>query len=196
MFFDLFFLLILFAFFRATPMAYGRSQARGQIRAVAASLQNSHSNMGSKLHLHPTPQLTATLDPQTTSATYNTAHGNARFLTHCTRQGIEPASSWILIKFVSTALQWELLKCLQINIVIAICWQSLSTQSVESGWHLCQQGSREGTPEAVGENPSDNCFPFWLFPSLWFQSSVRPSSTFYFGLVQDTHIIVLNFPFF
>ena len=53
-------------FFCATLTAYGSSQARGQIRAVAASLHHSHSNMGSELHLRPIPQLTATPDPQTT----------------------------------------------------------------------------------------------------------------------------------
>ena len=34
--------------FRAIPMAYGGSQARGRIGAVAASLCHSHSNAGSK----------------------------------------------------------------------------------------------------------------------------------------------------
>jgi len=34
--------------FRATPAAYGGSQARGPIRATAASLHHSHSNTGSK----------------------------------------------------------------------------------------------------------------------------------------------------
>ena len=37
--------------FRAIPAAYGSSQARGRIRAAAASLHHSHSNMGSKPHL-------------------------------------------------------------------------------------------------------------------------------------------------
>ena len=37
--------------FRATPMAYGHSQVRGQIRAVAASLHHSHSNARSELCL-------------------------------------------------------------------------------------------------------------------------------------------------
>ena len=32
---------------RATPEAYGSSQARDQIQAVAASLHHSHSNAGS-----------------------------------------------------------------------------------------------------------------------------------------------------
>ena len=44
-------------------MAYGGSQASGQIGAVAASLHQSHSNAKSELCLQPTPKLTATLDP-------------------------------------------------------------------------------------------------------------------------------------
>ena len=48
---------------RAPPMAYGGSQATGQIRAVAISLCHSHSNTGSEPDLQPTPQLTATPDP-------------------------------------------------------------------------------------------------------------------------------------
>ena len=43
---------------RATPMAYGRSQARGQIRATDASLR--HSNARSEPHLQPTPLLMVT----------------------------------------------------------------------------------------------------------------------------------------
>ena len=53
----------LFAFSRAAPAAYGGSQARGPIRAVATGLHHSHSNSGSEPRLRPTPQLTATLDP-------------------------------------------------------------------------------------------------------------------------------------
>ena len=49
-------------FFRAASKAYGGSQARGLIGAVAASLDHSHSNAGSEPHLQPTPQLTATPD--------------------------------------------------------------------------------------------------------------------------------------
>ena len=58
-----FFFFCLFAFSGAAPSAYGGSQARGLIRAVAASLCRSHSNVGSQPPLRPTPQLTATLDP-------------------------------------------------------------------------------------------------------------------------------------
>ena len=55
----------LFAFSRAAPAAYGGSQARGLIRAVAAGLHQSHSNVGvgSEPHLRPTPPLMAVLTP-------------------------------------------------------------------------------------------------------------------------------------
>ena len=59
----LFFLsFCLSAFSRATPVAYGGSQAWGPIRTVATGLHQSHSNTGSEPHLQPTPQLTATPD--------------------------------------------------------------------------------------------------------------------------------------
>ena len=41
------------------------------------------------------------------SATYTATHGNARAPTHWARPGIEPASSWVLVRFVSAALQQE-----------------------------------------------------------------------------------------
>ena len=44
------------------PAAYGDSQARGLIGAVAACLHPRHSNARSKPHMQPTPQLTAMLD--------------------------------------------------------------------------------------------------------------------------------------
>ena len=74
------FFFCLFAFSRATPMAYGDSQARGPIGAVAEPQQRGI---------------------QATSATYTTAHGNARSLTHWARPGIEPTTSWFLVRFVS-----------------------------------------------------------------------------------------------
>ena len=52
-----------FYLFRATPEAYGGSQARGRIRAAASGLHHSHSNTGSEVHLRPTPQLKATPNP-------------------------------------------------------------------------------------------------------------------------------------
>ena len=61
--FFFFFFFFFFCLFRAAPSAYGGSQARGLIRAIAASLSHSHSNVGSELHLRPTPQLMAMPDP-------------------------------------------------------------------------------------------------------------------------------------
>jgi len=60
MIFFFFFGFLLFLW--AAPSAYGGSQARGRIGAVAAGLRQSHSNAGSEPRLQPTPQLTATLD--------------------------------------------------------------------------------------------------------------------------------------
>ena len=59
-------LLLFFVFvchFRAAPVAFGGSQARGGIGAVAASLRHSHSNARSKMCLQPMPQLKAMPDP-------------------------------------------------------------------------------------------------------------------------------------
>ena len=46
----------------AAPTAYGASQARDPIGAVATGLRQSHSNTGSEPRLQPTPQPTATPD--------------------------------------------------------------------------------------------------------------------------------------
>ena len=56
-------LFLSFVFSRAAPAAYGGSQARGLIGAVAAGLHHSHSNAGSQPSLRPTPQLMAMPDP-------------------------------------------------------------------------------------------------------------------------------------
>ena len=79
-----FFSFFFFCFLRAISVASGGSRARGPIRATAASLHHSHSNMGSKLCLWPTPQLKA-----------------CGALIHWARPGIEPKSSWILVKFLT-----------------------------------------------------------------------------------------------
>ena len=65
--------------FMDAPAAYASSQARGRTRAAAAGLcmaqPQQHGN-------------------QAASVTYAAAHGNARSLTHSSRLGIKPASSW------------------------------------------------------------------------------------------------------
>ena len=70
-------------------MTYECSQARGQIEVTVAGLHHGQ------------------------------AHGNTRFLTHWVRPGIEPMSSWTLVRFISTETQWELpifyLDCIRIR---------------------------------------------------------------------------------
>ena len=58
-----FFFFFLIVFSRAASVAYGGSQARGLIGALATGLCHSHSNARSEPRLQHTPQLTATPDP-------------------------------------------------------------------------------------------------------------------------------------
>ena len=60
------FVVVVVAISWAAPTAYGGSQARGRIGAVATGQRQSHSNSGSEPRLQPAPQLTATPDHQPT----------------------------------------------------------------------------------------------------------------------------------
>ena len=57
------FCFCLFAFSRAPPAAYGGSQARGLIRAVAAKPMSEPQQRGIRAVVQSTPQVTAMLDP-------------------------------------------------------------------------------------------------------------------------------------
>ena len=41
------------------------------------------------------------------SSTYTTAHSNARSITHWARLGIKPATSWTLVRFLTSKTQWK-----------------------------------------------------------------------------------------
>ena len=75
-------------YFWATPAACGGSQVRGLI-----------------CQRMPEPQQRQI---QAVSMTYTTARGNARSLTHWARPGIEPATSWFPVGFISTEPRREL----------------------------------------------------------------------------------------
>ena len=77
-----------FFLLRVTLGACGISQARDRISQPAPQPQQC--------------QIWAT------SVSYTTAHGNAGSSTHWRRPGIEPMSSWILVRLFSIAPQWEL----------------------------------------------------------------------------------------
>ena len=104
----------LFLAFRATPETFGSSQARGQIRSCSCQ---------------PTPQPHGI---QAMSATYTTAHSNARSLTHWARLGINPASLWILVRFVNcwatTGTPWiELFKTAFTSHLLLSGWEADSS---------------------------------------------------------------------
>ena len=89
---NILFYYFIFLVFRTAPVAYGSSQARGS--------NQSHS-------CQPTPQ------PQqrrirAASVTYTTAHGSTGSVTHWARPEIKPASSGMLVRFVSTEPRQEL----------------------------------------------------------------------------------------
>ena len=86
------FLMYLFLLFRATPVAHGGSQDRGQIQAAAAGLH----------HRTATPDLSLICSLHHSS-------GPHQIPTHWARPGIKTTSSWILVGFVTTEPQW---KCL------------------------------------------------------------------------------------
>ena len=61
----LIFFFVFLLFLWAAPAAYGSSQARGRIRAVATGLRQSHSNAGSepRLNLHHSSQQRRIVNP-------------------------------------------------------------------------------------------------------------------------------------
>ena len=105
LFFFFFFFWIFFFFPGPHPWHMeGSSQAGGWIGAVAPSLCHSHSNQ----QRHIWAMLVI----------YTTAHGNSRSLTPWVRARIEPASSWMLVRFVITDPQWELLGSLFFLVIL------------------------------------------------------------------------------
>ena len=114
-----------FYLFRAAPAAYGNFQARGRIGAIVAGLHHSHSNPRSEL-----------------SATYATAHSNAGALTCWVRPGMEPATSWILVRFVSAEPRWQL------QPITIFVWP-VGTRMVEHNCHNCGQKKRGPTPNPL-----------------------------------------------
>ena len=99
-FFSFFFsFFCLFAILGPAPPAYGGSQGRGPIGAVATGLHQSHSYLGSEPRLWPTLQLTATPDPEPTEQ----------------GQGLNLQPHGSCLDSLTTEPQWELLqKCFTI----------------------------------------------------------------------------------
>ena len=78
------FVFLSFVFLGLHPVAYGGSQIRGWVRATATSLHLSHSRVCDLLH----------------------SSQQCWSLTHWARSGIEPSSSWILVRFINHWAFW------------------------------------------------------------------------------------------
>ena len=123
MYFDIFFL----GPFRAAPEAYGSSQARGQIRAIATGLH--HSQDRSEPCLWPSPQLMSTPD----------------HLSHWVRSGIELASSWIPVIHYRWAMTGTPVLRYFIGVPIVAQWKQIQLETMRlrvqslasfSGWRI------------------------------------------------------------
>ena len=66
--------------------------------------------------------------------TYTTTEGNAGSLTHRMRSGIEPVSSWMLVRLVSTEPQWELQVSINFLIAAAALIDGKSEVRVSNCW--------------------------------------------------------------
>ena len=86
----------------AVAVAQAGSCSSKSAPSLGASTCHRHALKGQKRERErpPTPSPSTTWGPNRKSATYTTAHRNARSLTHWARPGIEPSSSWILVAFV------------------------------------------------------------------------------------------------
>ena len=88
------------------------------------------------------------------SSTYTAAHSNARSLTSWTRPGIEPVSSWILVRFITTE-PWQKLLFLFVHI-----YQTGIVSPLSRSWFKTQDNHRKRTPPRE-RNPQTEvlCWP-------------------------------------
>ena len=103
------FIYLFVCLFRATPTAYGGSQARGQIGAVTAGLCHSHSNTGSEPHLWPTPQLMVTSIPNLLSKARDRTFilmDASQIYFHWAMMGIPQSHNFWIKEFTQEFLLW------------------------------------------------------------------------------------------
>ena len=102
------------------------------------------------------------------SATYTTAHSNARSLTHQTRPGIEFVSSWILVGFICAEPRWKLLSHL-----FFFSWLFRATPAAYRGSQA--RGLIEATVARATATPGPSCMCD-LHHSSWQCQIVNPLS--------------------
>ena len=137
------------------------------------------------------------------AATYTTAHGNAESLTNWTRPGIKPASSWILVGFLTTEPQQELLIWIflnkrnhmtnkNVNLIISAVWlgtsvfPSLGLGFLSLKWAECEEWEEadlgaSSTSDSILQVPmaSRSCVPGPRHPCWWDQFSPWASRVCY-----------------
>ena len=74
-------------------------------RAAPEVCERSHAMVELELRWPAYATATATLDLSCV-CNLTIAHSNARYLTHWVKPEIKPETSWFLVGFISTALQW------------------------------------------------------------------------------------------
>ena len=139
-----------FSFFMAAGAAYGSSQARGWVWAAAVGLHHSDSDARSRLHLQPKPQLWQPPGPYPLS-----------------QPGIEPTTSWILVRFVTL--------CATIGTLIQLLlpfyrWRNRGSQRLRKLPKDTQLVSRW-----VGIWSLDVCSPPWVISEWHLRSRLHPS---------------------
>ena len=94
----LYFTLFVFCLFRATPMAYGGSEARVKSELQPLAYTTATQDPSHLCHLHYSSRQCWIVNPLS----------EARDWTHWARPGIEPATPWFLAGFVPTVPWGEL----------------------------------------------------------------------------------------
>ena len=119
--------------------------------------------------------------------TYPTAHGNAGSLTHRVRPAIEPASSWILVGFVTTEPWWELPGASPLWPCSALCY---NVRMLHPCWNLSLTDILNHLPWWV-KILSPSWKPLWTFCTfLPLLNYLTTRSTF----TLNSHNILLVFP--
>ena len=135
-----------FRLFMAAPVTYGSSQARGQIRAEAAGLQQQPQLCQTKLHLRPTSQLTVMPTEQSWGS--NT-HPQAYYLVCCYW-----AAKWIPHILTYWEVWWHV-DSLVVNSVRTMI-QAVTVDCPISQQRLCNC-KRQGQDELQPETALDIC---------------------------------------
>ena len=168
-FFFFFFLSFVFCLFRAAPMAYGCSQARDWIGAVAAGPCQSHSNTGSELCLWSTPQLIATRIPDLLS--------EARDQTCALMDTSQVCCCWATMGRHAAS---------------QLFWFTLIERHCPPTNHFCSIVLRDSTSEKRHASPMSNRANYHFSEQIWFLAA--KISSFFLSIFSGFTVKPFFFP--